>query len=249
MLHWLWYGPLVGREPKSYKPQARCGMAVPPTQLTTNERRVTCPRCLDIIHATEEPNPRSRYSPRARRFIARKIRMGAHEGIEAPRRIARAIEMARARGLKVPRRPNSGVPDEGPIEHLKNAAAILQANLEIGDKDALVAEDAKAVLARIKTALQQLERGHVNIGLPRRGNRRTVRRGNPMLAVLGNPRVVDATMATWAKIEYRRPDDPDGKRVIRVHEFKDGFEIGWLSDGSVQLSHPGHPLWTEDGEP
>lgn len=141
----------------------------------------------------------------------------------------------------------SHVPDEGPIEHLKNAAAIIQANLELGEKDALVADDAKAVLARIKTALQQLEqRGYVYMGLPRRGNRRSVRRGNPALMVLGNPNVEDATVATWAKIEYMRPDDPDGKDVVRVHEFKDGFEIGWLSDGSVQLSHPRHPLWTDD---
>lgn len=146
------------------------------------------------------------------------------------------------------RRQNPGVPDEGPIEHLKNAAAIIQANLELGDKDALVADDAKAVLARIKTALRQLEeRGHVYMGLPRRGNRRSVRHGNPALMVLGaNPRVADATLATWAKIEYMRPDDPDGGDVVRVHEFKDGFEIAWLDDGSVQLSHPRHPLWTDD---
>lgn len=145
------------------------------------------------------------------------------------------------------RRENAGVPDEGPIEHLKNAAAILQANLELGEKDALVADDAKAVLARIKTALRQLEDKRVDIALPNRRRRGSVRRGNPSLMVLGaNPRVDDATIATWAKIEYRRPDDPDGDDVIRVHEFKDGFEIGWLSDGSVQLSHPRHRLWTED---
>jgi hypothetical protein len=139
------------------------------------------------------------------------------------------------------------VPDEGPIEHLKNAAAIIQANLELGEKDALVADDARAVLARIRTALRQLEDRRVNIPLSRRSNRRIVRRRNPALAVLGaNPRVDDATIATWAKIEYMRPDDPDGKNVIRVHEFKDGFEIGWLSDGTVQLSHPKHPLWMED---
>lgn len=143
---------------------------------------------------------------------------------------------------------NPGVPEEGPVEHLKNAAAILQANLEIGEKDALVADDARAVLARIKAALRQLEDRRVNIPLSRYGKRRSVRRGNPALAILGaNPRVEDATLATWAKIEYMRPDDPDGKNIIRVHEFKDGFEIVWLSDGTVQLAHPKHPLWTEDG--
>lgn len=158
-----------------------------------------------------------------------------------------AIKVQRDYNRKV-ERGNPGVPDEGPIEHLKNAAAIIQANLELGEKDALVADDARAVLARIKTALQQLEqRGHVYMGLPRRGNRRSVRRGNPALAVLGgNPRVADATLATWAKIEYMRPDDPDGTDVVRVHEFRDGFEIAWLDDGSVQLSHPRHPLWTDD---
>jgi hypothetical protein len=193
---------------------------------------------------------RSRYSRRARKFVTRKIRTLAREGYPAPRRIAQALSMARQRRLKVPPRlPNAGVPDEGPIEHLKNAVAILQANLELGEKDALVADDVRAVLARIRTALRQLEDQRVNIALPRRGNRRSVHLRNPALAVLAaNPRVEDATLATWAKIEYRRPDDPDGKNVIRVHEFKDGFEIGWLSDGSVQLSHPKHPLWMEDDE-
>jgi len=165
---------------------------------------VTCPRCLEIMHATEPEGPITQT------------------------------------------RDNAGVPEEGAVEHLKNAAAILQANLELGEKDALVADDARAVLARIKAALRQLENKRVDIALPNRRRRGSVRRGNPSLMVLGaNPRVTDATLATWAKIEYRRPDDPDGEDVIRVHEFKDGFEIGWLDDGSVQLSHPRHPLWTE----
>jgi hypothetical protein len=146
------------------------------------------------------------------------------------------------------RRENpSYVPDEGPIEHLKNAAAIISANLQLGEKDALVADDARAVLARIKAALRQLEDKRVDMRLPNGRRSGRIRRGNPALMVLGaNPRVADATLATWAKIEYRRPDDPDGEDVIRVHEFKDGFEIGWLDDGSVQLSHPRHPLWTDD---
>jgi len=212
VIHWLWYGPKRG---VYAKPQARCGMAVLQTQLSGSERRVTCPRCLEIMHATEPEGP-----------------------------------------ITQTRDTNPGVPDEGPIEHLKNAAAIIQANLELGEKDALVADDARAVLARIRKALQQLEGRRVNIPLSRRRNGRNVRhRSNPALAILGlnprvkaNPRIEDATIATWAKIEYVRPDDPDGKRIIRVHEFKDGFEIGWLSDGSVQLSHPKHALWMEDGE-
>ena len=201
LLHFLSYGrglyqPVVCE--KRDRPQPLCDeREFVQTQLTSNERRVTCPRCLAILHA---PMPN----------------MG-------------------------------GVPEEGAVEHLKNAAAIIQANLELGEQDALVADDARAVLARIKAALRQLENKRVDIALPNRRRRGSVRRGNPSLMVLGaNPRVEDATIATWAKIEYRRPDDPDGKDVIRVHEFKDGFEIGWLDDGSVQLSHPRHPLWTED---
>jgi hypothetical protein len=46
---------------------------------------------------------------------------------------------------------------EGPVEHLKNALAILQAHRELGEQDALVAGDARAVEARIRMALQQLE--------------------------------------------------------------------------------------------
>lgn len=45
----------------------------------------------------------------AQRFISRKIRTLAHEGMEAPRRIAAAYSMARRRGFRsVPRRPNPG---------------------------------------------------------------------------------------------------------------------------------------------
>ena len=130
-------------------------------------------------------------------------------------------------------------------EHIRNALAILMQRHHVR----LVEADLLAVEARLRKALVELEDRRVNIPLSRLGNRRNVRHGNPALAILGaNPRVEDATIATWAKIEYTRPDDPDGKRIIRVHEFKDGFEIGWLSDGSVQLSHPKHPLWMEDGE-
>jgi hypothetical protein len=101
-----------------------------------------------------------------------------------------------------------------------------------------------AAIRRLQAALDQLE--HVDIGLRHQRNRHTVRRQNPLLGVLGNPQ--DLTRATWAKIEYMRPDDPDddGNGVIREHEFRDGFEIKWLKGGSVQLSHPRHPLWTED---
>jgi hypothetical protein len=135
------------------------------------------------------------------------------------------------------RKPNAGVPEEGPAEHLRNALSMLR--YFPGEEDLLPSQQGAllAINKRIETALKQLEGGTTRL------------RSNPTLAILGmNPRVEDATVATWAKIEYIRPDDPDGKRIIRVHEFKDGFEIGWLSDGSVQLSHPKHPLWVEDHE-
>lgn len=40
----------------------------------------------------------------ARRFISKKIRRLAHEGMQAPRRIGAAFNMARARGFRVPRK-------------------------------------------------------------------------------------------------------------------------------------------------
>lgn len=156
----------------------------------------------------------------------------------------------------------AGTPDEGPEEHLRNARALEYAvreplkraygSLISRDKGnaqyvAEALEALQALDARVRTALEQLVDKRVDMRLPNSRRRGSVRRGNPSLMVLGaNPRVTDAALATWAKIEYTRPDDPDGKDVIRVHEFKDGFEIGWLDDGSVQLSHPRHPLWTED---
>jgi hypothetical protein len=152
------------------------------------------------------------------------------------------------------RKAPDGLAGEGPVEHLKNAVTIIQANLELGEKDALTADDARAILARIREALRQLEHRRVNIPLSRGRGSRIVRR-NPALAILGNPRVVDADRVLWAKIEYVRPDDPDtedgsGTDIVRVHEFPDGVDIGWLSDGSVQLSHPSKKLklWMEDNK-
>lgn len=83
----------------------------------------------------------------------------------------------------------------------------------------------------------------------RRGARRAffpVRRRNPVLAVMGaNPPAGADIEATWAKIEYCRPDDPEGKRVARVHEFPNGFVATPLDDGSILLRHPqGKTLWT-----
>lgn len=75
-----------------------------------------------------------------------------------------------------------------------------------------------------------------------------VRRSNPTLAVMGaNPPTAagDDIEATWAMLSYRRPDDPEGKRVVREHEFKDGFVATPLHDGSILLRHPrGYNLWT-----
>lgn len=141
-----------------------------------------------------------------------------------------------------------GLSGEGAVEHIKNALTILMASQELGEKDAMDAADVSAVIARLRKAVGMLEHRDVNMPLSRRRRGRMIRRSNPALAILGNPRVEDATVATWAQIEYVRPDDPDGSKIVRVHEFPDGFEIGWLSDGSVQLSHPKHALWTEQDD-
>ena len=189
---------------------------------------------------------RSRYSPRARQYVAQKIRRLAREGYPAPRRVAQALSMARQRGLKVPRKPNPAEHREPARDHIRNAMALLMTTQPYTeDGEPLTKLDVQMILTRLRKALNEIER--VDIALSNRRRSGNVRRGNPSLMVLGaNPRVEDATLASWAKIEYIRPDDPDGDDVIRVHEFRDGFEIGWLSDGSVQLSHPRHRLWTED---
>ena len=139
------------------------------------------------------------------------------------------------------RRPNMTA-EEGPVEHIKNALAILIAHRDLGGT--MERADYDSCIARLRRSVEQLDiKGY---------------RHNPTLAILGgnprrarrrlaNPTVEDATRALWAKLEYIRPDDPDGDDIVRVHEFKDGFEIAWLSDGSVQLQHPAHPLWMEDG--
>lgn len=71
-------------------------------------------------------------------------------------------------------------------------------------------------------------------------------RENPVLAVMGaNPPTGADIRATWANLVYSRPDDPEGPRTIRKHEFPDGFVATPLKDGRVVLSHPnGKSLWT-----
>lgn len=145
----------------------------------------------------------------------------------------------------------TGLPGEGPNEHVRNALAIIMHFP--GETDDEQGDALAAIAARLGKALDQLEHRRVNTPLSRGTRGRSIRRSNPALAILGNPRVVDADRVLWAKIEYVRPDDPDtedgsGKDIIRVHEFPDGVDIGWLSDGSVQLSHPSKKLklWMDD---
>lgn len=78
-----------------------------------------------------------------------------------------------------------------------------------------------------------------------RGFHRNPRRPNPTLAIVGANPPGGKIRANWGRIEYRRPDDPEGKRVVREHEFPDGFVACGLADGSVLLRHPsGRRLWT-----
>lgn len=77
-------------------------------------------------------------------------------------------------------------------------------------------------------------------------------RQNPaMLGVLGlnPPPMIDGSVepiqAMWGEIHYVRPDDPEGKDVVRVHEFKHGFRALPLTDGRVLLeSRKDDRLWT-----
>lgn len=100
---------------------------------------------------------------------------------------------------------------------------------------------------RLKTAIDLLNglKRQAQAGIHRNAPRRS---NSPILAVIG-PNPVDKETkpirATWGRIEYRRPDDPEGKRVVREHDFPDGFVASPMSDGSVLLRHPkGRRLWT-----
>jgi hypothetical protein len=66
-----------------------------------------------------------------------------------------------------------------------------------------------------------------------------------MLAILGGNPPAKPILASWAKIEYTRIDDPEGDNIVREHEFPDGFIAKPLADGSVLLRHPQHSLWTK----
>lgn len=73
------------------------------------------------------------------------------------------------------------------------------------------------------------------------------RRQNPPLVLMGvnPPDKAKVIRANWGRIEYCRPDDPEGKNVARVHDFPDGFIAHGLADGTVLLRHPkGRRLWT-----
>ena len=107
------------------------------------------------------------------------------------------------------------------------------------------------ILLRLKDqALKGLHRnpeqsGGIHIDIGSHNPRRRAR--NPPLVLMGVNPPERGTMlrAKWARIEYCRPDDPEGRGVARVHDFPDGFVARGLADGSVLLRHPkGRRLWT-----
>ncbi len=207
------------------------------------------------------------YSQGARTFISQKISKLAHEGMEAPQRVAAAHQMARRRGFKVPNPRNCyAVIDYGAIikslgfrftvQCLPDRPLQVPPGVQILVRG-MTQQGARALADHLNG---EVKRGrHVprqpivrlNPAFLRRGARGAffqVRRSNPTLAVMGAnpPRAAgDEIEATWAFLSYRRPDDPDGKRIVREHEFTDGFMVTPLDDGSILLKHPrGSNLWT-----
>lgn len=154
--------------------------------------------------------------------------------------------MAKVSRLFAHRRRRNPVEGEGPAEHIRNALTMLLHGHHVssGDRWEYDREVVTAIKQRLELALHQVESGVVIpgvAGMPRKGYHRE---GNPALAILGNPLVrkpVGTIKATWASMEYIRPDDPDGKKIVRVHEFKDGLYMTGLDDGSVHL-------WRRDGK-
>lgn len=149
-------------------------------------------------------------------------------------------------GRKARNVPDYSAESEGPAEHIRNALTILihSPKYEGEKRYSMDLSDLSAIKQRLELALHQIESGVVIPGVagaPRKGYHR---RNNPVLAVLGNPlahKPVGSLRATWGQLEYIRPDDPDGKNIVRVHEFKDGFYATGLDDGSVHL-------WRRDGK-
>jgi hypothetical protein len=162
---------------------------------------------------------------------------------------------------------NPGVSGETAVEHIRNAYTMLKYLPSCHeDGDEAQRPVIAAILDRLDLTLADLERW--------RGNPRGMRlrcapkkrvrgrypsraqsllrlrplrgsvRQNPALAIINPP--APPIEATWAKIEYQRPDDPEGKRIVRVHEFKEGFVATPLADGGILLRHPGgQQLWTK----
>lgn len=195
-------------------------------------------------------NPRT--SRAAQRFISSKIRKLAHEGYEdSPQRAAIAYSMARRRGFKVGKNPRRGpfaVIDHGEVVPSLGLRFTVQRLSEGPHHPTLQGQGvvADGMTYRVARAMaDSLNRHHL------RGNPRSAlfrRRRNPVLAVMGaNPPHAAGTPieASWARIEYQRPDDPEGKKVARVHDFNDGFVATPQADGSILLTHPrGKHLWT-----
>lgn len=199
------------------------------------------------------------YSRRTRQFVSQKISKLTHEGMRSPQRVRVAHEMARRKGFKVPKRnPDEycyAVIDTGLIKGLPRFTVQC-----LPDRPLQVPSGVQIIAMRMSRRGARALADHLNKEAPlrranaavlRRGRRHAffkVRRSNPTLAVMGsNPPSAagEDIEATWAMISYRRPDDPWGKRIVRDHEFTDGFIATPLQDGSILLRHPqGHNLWT-----
>ncbi len=218
---------------------------------------------LKQVHRRVHSNPASRA---AQKFISKKVSRLAHEGMPASQRVAAAYSMARQRGFKTNPRGKCAVIDYGKVVPSIGCRYVVQS---LPDRPLQVPPGVNVVVRGLTQAAARAMADHLNErakrgycrprqlvtqpnrGVLRKGRRGAifqVRRNNPLLAVMGAnpPRAAGEDIeATWAIIEYRRPDDPNGKRIVRTHEFHDGFVATPLEDGGILLRHPrGLNLWT-----
>lgn len=178
-------------------------------------------------HRTRNPA-----TPKARRYVAKKITRLAREGVPPEQRVAEALSMARRAGYRsIPKRPARSNPfsEKQAWEKVHKLAKKLQAmgGHKLTDPVAGVGRELSVIA---NTMLTQLGCGiHEN---PRR-------RTNPALGLIANEAPAVFTISTRVK-EIVYIHSQDGEEY--VHPFAAGVSATFLQDGRCVL-------WRRDGKP
>ena len=182
-------------------------------------------------HALHLANPAT---PKARRFVAAKIRKLRREGKPARAAVGEALAIGRRRGFRsIPKRPAK----PNPTMSEKAAWQFVRSHAETIARAKLTGDDAHAVKLLGLQLVQLADDMRAQLGRGIHTNPR--RRANPVMGLIANESPAVFTVSKRVKeIVYIHAQD--GEEY--VHPFAPGVSATFLQDGRCVL-------WRRDGKP